>query len=102
MAEAYETLIDPDSREAYDRYGEDAGPGMGGMDPDDLFAELFGGGMRFNMGGGMGPGSRKPGGKNRKGESSVSDYSVTLEDLYNGKSAHFAIEKGVVCGTCKG
>jgi DnaJ homolog subfamily A member 2 len=100
----YETLIDPDQRAAYDRYGSEGGPGGlgGGMDPDDLFAHLFGGGMRFDMGGPGGPGSRGPGRRPTKGESSIITYEVTLEDLYNGKTAHFAIEKGVVCTVCEG
>ena len=96
--------MDPNQRAAYDQYGsEGAGAGMGGgMDPDDLFAHLFGG-MRFDMGGPGGPQPRGPGrNRPRKGESSIIDYEVTLEDLYNGKTAHFFIEKGIVCTTCEG
>ncbi|KAG8970252.1 hypothetical protein FRC03_010442 [Tulasnella sp. 419] len=106
MAEAYETLIDPDERAAYDRFGPDArgsgGGGMGGgMDPDDFFAHLFGGGMRFDMGGPGGPGG--PGSRRkRQGADSTIPYEVSLEDLYNGKTAHFNIERGVICGQCKG
>ena len=39
VANAYETLSDPDARAAYDRYGDvDASSGMGpGMDMDDMF-----------------------------------------------------------------
>lgn len=103
MAEAYETLMDADARESYDNFGPDdgSGPGMGGMDADDLFAHMFGGGMRFDMGGGGGPGRPKKGGP-RKGEDSKIDYKVTLEDLYNGKVPHFNLERGIICHTCKG
>lgn len=104
MQNAYSTLIDEDSRAAYDRYGPDAGGrgGMGGMNPEDLFAQFFGGGMGFGpgmgmpgMGGGM---HRGP----RRGEDSTIAYDVTLEDLYNGKMANFNMEKDVICGVCHG
>ena len=38
VANAYETLSDLDARAAYDRYGEDGGPGFpgGGVDMDDV------------------------------------------------------------------
>jgi DnaJ family protein A protein 2 len=67
------------------------------MDPDELFAHLFGG-MAFPMSG-MGPGGRRG---PRKGEDSTIPYEVTLEDLYNGKTAHFNIERNVICGVCHG
>ena len=101
----YEILIDEESRELYDRYGVDGisgkrgGPGMGGADPADIFAELFGGGMRFGFDFGGPPGSRPP---RTKGEDSVIPYNVTLEDLYNGKSVKMNMEKEVVCSVCKG
>ncbi|CDW97276.1 hypothetical protein, partial [Sporisorium scitamineum] len=43
---AYEVLSDPEKRGLYDRFGEQGleGGGMGGgMDPQDLFSQLFGG-----------------------------------------------------------
>lgn len=55
---------------------------------------MFGGGG-FAFGGG---GPRRP----RRAEDSVIPYNVTLEDLYNGRVAHFALEKNVVCPHCQG
>ncbi|TFY60811.1 hypothetical protein EVG20_g7283 [Dentipellis fragilis] len=105
MAAAYELLIDTQTRETYDMYGMEGvsgrgGPG-GGPNPEDIFADLFGGGMRFDFGsfGGMGGGAFR---KRTKGEDSVIPYEVTLEDLYNGKNVKMMMEKEVECGTCKG
>lgn len=48
MAQAYDVLSDPEKREIYDQYGEDAlkegmGGGGGGHDPFDIFSSFFGG-----------------------------------------------------------
>lgn len=78
------------------------GPGgPAGMDPADIFAELFGGGpgMRFGFDFGGPPGARP---RPAKGEDSVITYNVTLEDLYNGKSVKMNMEKEIVCSICKG
>lgn len=52
LAQAYEVLSDPEKREIYDQYGEDAlkegmGGGGGGHDPFDIFQSFFGGGNPF-------------------------------------------------------
>ena len=73
------------------------GAGGPGVDPNDIFAELFGGGLRFGFD--FGPSSRP---RRSKGEDSVIPYDVTLEDLYNGKSVKMNMEKEIVCGICKG
>lgn len=49
MAQAYEVLSDPEKREIYDQYGEDAlKEGIGGgrdfHNPFDIFESFFGGG----------------------------------------------------------
>lgn len=52
LAQAYEVLSDPEKREIYDQYGEDAlkegmGGGGGMNDPFDIFQSFFGGGSPF-------------------------------------------------------
>ena len=58
---AYEVLADESKREMYDRFGEEGlSEGMmgGGMDPQDLFSQLFGGAGGFFGGGGRPRGPR--------------------------------------------
>ena len=66
ISQAYDILIDPDKRAAYDRYGYAAfqgpggGPGAGFHDPFDLFREVFGsggGGIFEHFFGGSGGGA---------------------------------------------
>src|ERR1700733_5247041 len=97
LQNAYSVLVDAESRAVYDRYGPEAlkrGGGNSGGDPtmDDIFAHFF----TFSAGGGA-PRNRK-----RRGEDSVIPYEVTLEDLYNGKTAHFNLERNVICSHCEG
>ncbi|KAF4614074.1 hypothetical protein D9613_007885 [Agrocybe pediades] len=98
MAAAYEILIDGNKRAAYDAGGMDGVTGRGGvpgMDPSDMFAHMF-----THFGFDFGPEMR--GGGRRGGEDSIIPHSVTLEDLYNGKSIKMNMEKEVLCSVCKG
>ncbi|THH10874.1 hypothetical protein EW145_g1017 [Phellinidium pouzarii] len=106
---AYEILSDSTTREIYDEHGlegltgagEHGGPG--GMDPADIFAEMFGGGGGFSFSfGGPGMGGRGGPGRSRKGQDSVIPYEVTLEDLYNGKHVKMNMEKEAICAVCNG
>ncbi|KAF5386971.1 hypothetical protein D9615_001770 [Tricholomella constricta] len=105
VTHAYEILSDPDKREVYDHRGE-AGlseqGGMGGMDPQDLFSQLFGGGGGFGGGGffGGGGGSRNQG--PRKTKDLVHRVHVSLEDLYKGKTTKLALTRNIICVKCKG
>lgn len=111
--QAYEILHDDDKRHLYDTHGMAAfdpsrGGGMGGEpDIDDVFAQMFGGGMNFGGMPGMGGMGGMPGGPGgrqvpRKGRSVEQEYEVTLEELYKGKTTKFSNTKNVVCATCKG
>ena len=71
----------------------------GGMDPQDLFSQLFGGGGGF-FGGAGGRGGRPSG--PRKGKDLVHRIKVSLEDLYKGKMTKLALQKHVLCSKCKG
>ncbi|KAF8321811.1 hypothetical protein DL93DRAFT_2093755 [Clavulina sp. PMI_390] len=104
VTHAYEVLSDSQKRSVYDRMGE-AGlseqGGMGGMNPEDLFSQLFGGGGGgFFGGGGPGGGGRSQG--PRKGKDLVHRIAVSLEDLYKGKTTKLALNKTVICSKCDG
>lgn len=100
MTHAYEILSDQNKREVYDRAGKEGlqgGGGMGGMDPQDLFSQLFGGGGGGFFGGGGG----RPAGP-RRGKDLVHRIAVSLEDLYKGKVQKLALSKSVLCSGCDG
>ncbi|CAN6477966.1 unnamed protein product [Victoria cruziana] len=97
LAQAYEVLSDPEKREIYDQYGEDAlKEGMGGGGPShnpfDIFESFFGGGF-----GGSSRGRRQ-----KRGEDVVHTLKVSLEDLYNGTSKKLSLSRNVLCPKCKG
>ncbi|XP_047327063.1 dnaJ protein homolog [Impatiens glandulifera] len=100
LAQAYEVLSDPEKREIYDQYGEDAlkegmggGAGGGMNDPFNIFQSFFGGG-----GGGGSNGGRRQ----RRGEDVVHPLKVSLEDLYNGTTKKLSLSRNIICSKCNG
>ncbi|PON84388.1 Terminal organelle assembly protein [Trema orientale] len=91
LAQAYEVLSDPEKREIYDQYGEDAlkegmGGGGGGHDPFDIFQSFFGGSP-------FGGGGSSRGRRQRRGEDVIHPLKVSLEDLYNGTSKKLSLSR---------
>src|SRR5207244_12652141 len=93
LGEAYDVLMDPDKRAAYDRFGHAAfargGAGFGGggfHDPFEIFREVFGGG---GFGGGIfetffggGPGARSD--DRRRRSDPRYDRDVQVEEAAGG------------------
>src|SRR5262245_49366212 len=112
LGEAYDVLMDPDKRAAYDRFGHAAfaqgGGGFGGggfHDPFEIFREVFGGGG-FGGGifdtffGGSGAGARS--GDRRRGSDLRYDMEIKLEEAAFGAEKTIEIEKLDACDKCHG
>ncbi|KAL3850255.1 hypothetical protein ACJIZ3_012137 [Penstemon smallii] len=100
LAHAYEVLSDPEKREIYDQYGEDAlkegmGGGGGMHDPFDIFSSFFGGSP-------FGGGGSSRGRRQRRGEDVVHPLKVSLEDLYLGTTKKLSLSRNVLCSKCSG
>lgn len=109
LGEAYDVLMDPNKRAAYDRYGHAAfqqgrgGGGAGGFhDPFDIFREVFGA-----SGGGNGifehffGGAQDRNGRQR-GADLRYDLEISLEDAAAGCEKEIEIRKLETCDDCKG
>src|SRR6201982_1521373 len=109
LGEAYDVLMDPDKRAAYDRFGHAAfAPGGVGFgrgvfhDPFEIFREVFGGGgfgggiFETFFGGGDRPEAR------RRGSDLRYDMQIKLEEAAFGAEKEIEIAKLDTCDKCSG
>ncbi|GAA0163458.1 chaperone [Lithospermum erythrorhizon] len=99
LAQAYDVLSDPEKRQIYDQYGEEAlkegmGGGGGMHDPFDIFSSFFGGSP---FGGGGARGRRQ-----KRGEDVIHPLKVSLEELFNGAMRKISLSRNVICSRCNG
>lgn len=104
ISQAYDILIDPEKRAAYDRYGyaafQGAGAGGGFHDPFDLFREVFGsgGGGIFEHFFGGGASAAEHG----RGADLRYDLEIKLEEAARGVEKEIEIRKTGRCSACGG
>jgi molecular chaperone DnaJ len=106
ISHAYDILIDPDKRAAFDRFGHAAFQGAGRTggggfhDPFDLFREVFGAGgggiFEHFFGGGMG------GGETGRGADLRYDLEIKLEEAARGVEKEIEIRRTGRCSACGG
>ncbi|TFL02515.1 DnaJ-domain-containing protein [Pterulicium gracile] len=93
ISHAYEVLSDAKKRQIYDRYGEEGlkqheSGGGHNANPFDMFSNFFGGGHQHTQ--------------VRRGPTSLTEFDVTLADMYEGASIDFMIKKRILCDHCRG
>ncbi len=107
ISAAFDILKDPDKRAKYDQFGHDAfraGQASSGVDPFDLFRDVFGGG-----GGGFGSifddffGSPKgQSSEGSRGSDLRVSVSISLENAFTGVEKEIKYYRNSTCETCKG
>jgi molecular chaperone DnaJ len=100
IAEAYEVLSKPETRELYDRYGHE-GLRSGGFRPTDFdfagLSDLLGAFFGDDLFGGMTGGRRR-----RRGGDVVAEVRIELTDAARGVTREVAFAVAATCGTCGG
>ncbi len=106
ISAAFDILKDPDKRAKYDQFGHDAfrgGPSSGGVDPFDLFRDVFGGGGGFgsifeDFFGGSSSGSNE----GIRGNDLRVSVSISLEQAANGVEKEIKYSRHQECSKCDG
>jgi molecular chaperone DnaJ len=103
--EAWTVLSDPDKRRVYDQYGHDGlrGSGFGGaqgIDPRDIFEQLFGQGGLSDLFGGMFGGGPRSG--PRQGSHLRVGVRIPLSEAYAGTQRTLAVRRHEACDECGG
>lgn len=104
ISRAYEVISDPQKRALYDQHGAAAfeqggpsGPGGGGgfqgVDPMDIFRQMFGGGFGDRSGGGEAEGG---------GEDLSMEVELTLEEAATGIERTVRYRRHAACTSCQG
>eukprot|EP00698_Gefionella_okellyi_P010295 TRINITY_DN2664_c0_g1_i1.p1 TRINITY_DN2664_c0_g1~~TRINITY_DN2664_c0_g1_i1.p1 ORF type:complete len:334 (-),score=64.41 TRINITY_DN2664_c0_g1_i1:519-1520(-) len=103
VAQAYETLSDPQKRARYDHLGDAVVDQQSSFDPAELYRELFGDTTTFfsNLFSGFRSGSGG-GGQPPAGEDSAVQIEVDLQELYSGVVKKLSFARNVLCPTCRG
>jgi len=91
LSEAYEVLSDNEKRQMYDKYGKEGLESNGGGNARDIFEHMFGRGG-FGMF------------QDRKSDTPdvVHPITLSLEDIYFGKSMNIVYERSDICSKCDG
>lgn len=113
LGEAYEALIDPQTRAAYDQYGHAAfdpraRAGAGGFrgggfhDPFDIFREVFGGGGGGSIFDELFGGERNDPSGPQRGSDLRYDLEINFEEAVAGCEKEITLTKLDACDTCSG
>lgn len=89
--EAYSVLSDKKKRDIYDRFGKkglESNGGMGGMDPMDIFSQMFGGGHPMHR-------QQHHQHQTRRSNDITNTIDISLEDIYKGTQVHAQFERNV-------
>jgi DnaJ family protein A protein 2 len=108
ISKSFKVLSDVESRKRYDQFGiidgenDQGGAGMsGGLNPFDIFGNIFNGGFFGGMGG-MGGQPEMNNRRNAKSPDKKITINLSLADVYNGKLVPLDFIRIICCAQCSG